>query len=736
MSKALKLEKLRSGVVLLTIDLPDSKLNFMSEPVLRELQAALDEIEADSSCKGVILVSGKDSGFGAGADVKQIQALQSQPVDQILEAVEAGKAVFSRLAKLNSIAGIHGICYGGFTELALWCRKRVAAKDEENLKTDIQVPEVNLGFLPGWGGTIMIPRMMGLDQGFRFLTGGKGLNGKKAWGLGLVDDVVSRSEMIERCEAILLGAKTRKASRSVKRRALDFLYEGVGKGMYAAGAKAGVNKATGGHMPAPHAILKLAMKAVAADEKDLPGLFYEESLEFARLANTDVSRNLVGIFFGQTEAKKPPVGVTPAVKIRTVGVLGAGTMGAGIAQSAAYKGFKVVLKDIDQGALDKGMRTIRGLFDDLVTRKKLTRAQADERYGNITATLDYADMADCDMVIEAVAEVMKVKKIVRADCDKAINKPYVFASNTSSLLIAEMAEGHVDEKTNVEPAKYPELMVGLHFFNPVHLMPLVEVVKGSTTSDEALATAQLFALKLGKTTVRTNDAPCFVVNRILVPYMREAIIMAQEGVPIEDIEKVAKRFGMKMGPFSLLDAVGLDIAGHVLDTMYGAFGDRMSAPAILDDLKTLELLGQKGGRGFYLYDADGKKVSVKEGKMFRKKKRYVLNPDVIGAIANHSGRNKKTESEIADRLFMVMVAEAARALEEGVIEDPRQLDIAMIFGTGFPPHTGGLMKWADSIGTSLVCQKLEWLSNVCGPNFAPCDLLKRKAETNEPFIAA
>lgn len=730
MSNALTLTKLDSGVMLVTIDLPGSKMNLLSESVLIELNDAIDQIESDTSLRGVIIVSGKEDNFGAGANVEEIQALQSQPAERIYEAVKQGRAIFARLEKLNSIAAIHGISLGGFTELGLACKYRIASDDK---KTQIGLPEIMLGFIPGWGGTVRLPRLIGLANAFPLISTGKNTAAKKAWRLGMVDEVVEREKLVARAEEILLSGKPRRSNPSMKEKAARAFFDGPGKGLFASMAAKQVYAATRGKMPAPPEALKVCVKAVSGSRE---AAFEAESLAFAKLATTEVSRNLVGIFFAQTESKKMPDGATPAVDVKTVGVLGAGVMGAGIAQSAAYKGYKVILKDIDQEALDRGMKSIGKLFAELVKRRKMTQAEADEFLANITPTLDYADMAECDMVIEAVAEVMKVKKIVRGELDKVIKKPYVFASNTSSLSIGEMAEGHQDDKLTVEPAKYPELVVGLHFFNPVHKMPLVEVVRGSTSSPEALACAKAFALKLGKTTVTTNDAPGFVVNRILAPYMLEAIKMAQEGVPMADIEKAAKNFGIKMGPFTLLDEVGLDIAGHVIDTLNGALGDRMSRPEILADLEALNLLGRKGGRGFYLYKEDGSRVSVKEGKAFRKKKRYVFNPDVVAAIEKRTKVNKKLEGEIQDRLFLAMVAEAARCIEENVVDDPSQLDLAMIFGTGFPPHVGGVLSWADSMGTGLVCQKLRWLSQVAGENYAPCELLREKGATNEPFVGA
>lgn len=721
MNKAVTLKMLDSGVARLTIDLPDSKMNLLSESVLKELSDALDTIEGDSSVKGVIIVSGKEDNFGAGANVEEIQALQSRPAIEIYQASEMGKQLFARIEKLNSVAAINGISLGGFTELALACRYRIATADR---KTKIGVPEVQLGFLPGWGGTVRLPRLIGLMPAFDLISTGKQVDAHKAWRLGLVDETVANEELLERAESLLLSGKPKRYRPRFKEKLVRCLRErllegtSLGRKVFASMAKKGIYAATRGKYPAPGEALKVCLLSLSGSRDKA---FEAESQAFARLAATDVSRNLVGVFFAQTESKKAPAGVKPTIKVKTVGVIGAGVMGAGIAQAAAYSGYRVVLKDIDQGALDKGMETIRGLFEGLVAKRKLSRAEADAMLSAVKPTLSYDDMKDCDLVIEAVVEVMKVKKIVRSDLEKAITKPFIFATNTSSLSVSEMAEG----------ARHSDMVVGIHFFNPVHKMPLVEIVRGATTSDETLAAAQGFALKLGKTTVTTGDAPGFVVNRILTPYMREAIVMLEEGVPLEDIEKAAQQFGMRMGPFTLLDEVGLDIAGHVINTLHNAFGERLAPPAILTELQEHKLLGKKGGKGFYLYDAKGKRKSVMEGKMFRKKKRYIVNPDVLNAVK--APVRKKTLGEIQDRLFLAMVAEAARCLQEGVVTDASQLDLSMIFGTGFPPFLGGVLRYADSMGLELACQKLSYLSQVAGENYAPCDLLRQKAAENGCF---
>jgi len=419
-----------------------------------------------------------------------------------------------------------------------------------------------------------------------------------------------------------------------------------------------------------------------------------------------VSKNLVNIFFAQTESKKARNNAAPALKIKKIGVIGAGVMGAGIAQAAAYSGYEVVLKDIKQEALDAGMATVKGLFDGLVAKKKLSATEGAARLAAVRPTLDYADMADCDMVIEAVVEVMKVKKIVLADLEKVIKKPFIFATNTSSLSISEMASA----------ARNPELVVGVHFFNPVHKMPLVEIIYGATTSDGAAAAAQEFSVKLGKTTVFCLDRAGFIVNAILTPYLLEAVKLLEQGVAPEEIEKTMQSFGMPMGPLTLLDEVGLDVAGHVARVLHNAFGDRLNPPTLLKKVDDAKLVGKKGGEGIYAY-AEGKRAGI--------------NPKVQAWIT--ATPVKKQKGEIQDRLALAMVNEAARVLESGIVSDPRTLDLAMIFGTGFPPFLGGPLRYADSVGIKVVHQKLEMLSKVAGENYAPCQLIKDMAARGQAF---
>ncbi|MBS1990104.1 MAG: enoyl-CoA hydratase/isomerase family protein [Cyanobacteria bacterium SZAS LIN-3] len=706
MANIVKLSMLDGGIALITIDTPNSKLNVLSEDFFAEFAATLDGLEARKDLNGLIIASGKEDNFFAGADVKQIRELQKQPAHLIYEASKAGKAAFNRIAQLPypTVAAINGTCLGGGLELSLACKYRLASTSP---KTQLGLPETQLGFLPGWGGTIRLPRLIGLQQGFTLISTGNKVDAHKAWKLGLVDETTAPADLIKRASEIIRVGRVNRFKKPIKVATTEKLLETKpGRAIFQKMATGQVMAATKGKYPAPLEALKVIL---ATWNMPMDKAFEVESQAFAKLAVTPVSRALVGIFFADTESKKMPEGVKPSIDVKTVGVLGAGVMGGGIAQAAAYAGYKVVLKDVEQGALDKGMANIKALFDGLVQKRKMSQAEADMKFGAITATINYGDMADCDLVIEAVVEKMAVKKAVIAELEKVIAKPFVFASNTSSLSVDEMAKA----------AKNPANVVGLHFFNPVHKMKLVEVVAADTTSNETLALAKAFGMKVGKTTVVTNDGPGFVVNRVLAPYMKEAILLLEAGVPAEEIDKAATKFGMPMGPIALLDEVGLDIVTHVINVMHAALGERLAPPAIVSTIQQLKLLGKKGGKGMYLYDEKGKRAG--------------FNPDIQAAIK--APARSMTVNAIQDRLFLPMVNEAALCLQEGIITDPSQLDLAMIFGTGFAPFLGGVLGYADSIGIKTLHQRLEHMSKVNGDNYKPAQLIIDKAAKGEAFYS-
>lgn len=703
--KAVTLEVNKNNVAVVTVNLPGSEVNLLSSKVLAELNVAIEKIALMPQLKGAIFISGKKDNFFAGADVKEIQKLQSEQEIFAKQASDMGKVVFDKLEKLpiRVVAAINGVCVGGGMEFALACHYRIATSSK---KTMLGLPEVKLGFIPGWGANYRLAKLIGLQNALQIIPAGQIVPAKKAWKFGMIDEVVEPASLLERAEEVVLTGRVKRAKQPFKAMAMKMLMEGNPLGRHFLGDMAlkMTKRQTKGKFPAPVEAVKIIMKT-ATDTKEKS--FARESNAFAALAATDVSKNLVGIFFAQNESKTTPNKMKPSIKVQTFGVLGTGVMGAGIAQAAAKAGYKVVIKDVNEEFLAKGMATIRGLFETLVERRKMTQEEMDACLKSITTTTSYEPFSECDMVLEAVKEDLAVKKSVLADLEKAIKKPFIFATNTSSLSVTAMAEG----------ARNPELVVGVHFFNPVHKMPLVEIVRGKQTSDEAVAAAMIFAMKLGKTTVVTGDSAGFVVNRILTPYLREAIVLLEEGVAPADIEKAMKDFGMPMGPLTLMDEVGLDIGAKVVDVLHEAFGDRLKPPAILASLAGLKLLGKKGGKGLYLYDATGK--------------RGEFNPEILAAVK--AKPVKKDKTEIQNRMVLLMLNEAVKCLEEGVITDPAQLDLAMIFGTGFPPFRGGILRYADQTGVKVVADSLQSLSQVAGENYKPAKMLLSKAEKGENF---
>lgn len=703
LEKDMQLDVLDSGIACISINLRGNKVNTLGRESMNELSDILTRVKSDTKIKGLVISSGKHDSFIAGADVKEIQQIQSRSLNDAYEASKLGKELFKQIAGLpyNTVAAINGDCLGGGTELALACKYRVASKNAK-----IGLPETQLGFIPGWGGCVRLPKLIGVARALEMIMSGKVLSAREAQKYGLVNLITESDKLLSEAMRVAREGAPLSITMSSQEKIQQILLETNPFGLKIMRdiAYKGMMAKTKGKYPAVKEALNVIIKSASVPE----GKAFEiESAAFAQLAMTQVSRNLVGIFFAQQESKKLPVKLADNQKICTVGVLGAGVMGAGIAQVAAKAGYKVIVKDVKQEFVDKGKATITKLFSGLVERRKMSQEEMDTIMKSMVFTTDYAPLSDCDLVIEAVIEDLEAKKKVLAELEAVISKDFVFASNTSSLSITKMAEA----------ARKPASVVGVHFFNPVHKLPLVEIVKARQTDKETVALAMSFAMKLGKTTVVTGDAPGFVVNRILAPYMREAAVLAEQGVPIEDIDKAMKAFGMPMGPMALLDEVGLDIAGKVVHVMYDALGDRFAEPGLMKAIRDLKLLGKKGGKGIYLYGEKDKPAGV--------------NPDLQAQIKAQPKKLQK--SQIQDRLVLLMLNEAARILEEAIVEEPSQLDLAIIFGTGFAPFEGGILRYADSQGIRTLCDKLELLAEVEGKRYEPCDLLRKKARARENF---
>ncbi len=704
--KDMQLDILDSGIACLSIDLRNSKVNTLGRESMGELADLLELLEKDSKVKGLVISSGKHESFIAGADVKEIQEIQKRSLAEAHEASKLGKDLFARIAALpyNTVAAINGICLGGGAELTLACKYRVASKNAK-----IGLPETKLGFIPGWGGTVRLPRLVGIAKALDLILSGKILSADRAAKAGLIHEVVDSKDLLARAMQIAREGGARSSKKeSLTESIMKLLLESnnLGRSIIRDMAYKSMMAQTKGKYPAHKEALDLVIKSMGMPENKA---FELESAVFARLAMTDVSRNLLGIFFAQNESKKLPLELKEAQKVKTMAVLGAGVMGAGIAQAAAKAGYRVFVKDVKAEFLEKGKETVRKLFAGLVEKKRMKQEEMDKIMSEMVFATEYAPLKDCDLVIEAVIEDLEAKKTVLKELEAVIEKDFVFASNTSSLSVSKMAA----------EARNPEKVVGIHFFNPVHKMPLVEIVKAEKTDDETLALAMDFAMKLDKTTVISKDSPGFIVNRILAPYMREAAVLAGEGVPVEEIDRAMKYFGMPMGPMALLDEVGLDIAAKVVHVMYEALGERMAEPSLMAEIAKLKLLGKKGGKGIYLYN--------------EKQKPDGVNPDFQACIKAES--RKIQRGQIQDRLVLLMLNEAVRCLEEGIVEDASQLDLALIFGIGFPPFEGGILKYADSKGVGLLCDKLELLAQVEGSRYKPCELLKKHANERLKFYS-
>jgi 3-hydroxyacyl-CoA dehydrogenase / enoyl-CoA hydratase / 3-hydroxybutyryl-CoA epimerase len=695
---ALTLEISGDGVAWLVFDRPDARLNILSSGVMARLNGLLDEIDSgirDGRVTAVVVRSGKDGSFIAGADVREIAGVTDAATAR--QGAELGQQVFLRLDRLPvpTVAAVDGICLGGGTELILACDARIASDRPE---TKIGLPEVRLGIIPGWGGTTRLPRVIGLSDALGMILTGTNVSARKAQRIGLISERMHAGVLYDRARALALelaaGKHLHETKKPLVKRALDGTP--IGRRVVFRQARKQVLKETQGNYPAPLAALDVVRRSRKLSLEDALAV---EAEAVGRLAVGDVAHNLTHVFHLLEAAKKagPSVAARPTDR---VAVLGAGVMGGGIAQLLAYRGVEVRLKDINADALGLGLRHARQMFERLQRRGRLERRDVQRHMDAIAPTLEYSGFATVDVVIEAVVERMEVKQQVLRETEAHVREGCVLTTNTSSLSVSEM------QRALQRPADF----AGMHFFNPVHRMPLVEVIRGEATSDEALATVIALTRRLDKTPVVVRDGPGFLVNRILAPYLNEAAWLLAEGAAIEQVDRTLRRFGMPMGPYRLLDEVGLDVARHAGAVMTEAFGERLQPPAPMTALAQTDLLGRKGGRGFYRYE-DGREKGV--------------NEDIYARLADSipARRREVDEQDILDRTLLVMVNEAARVLEDGIVETPGEVDLAMITGTGFPPFRGGLLRWADSVGMETVRQKLQELEVLHGSRFAPADLI-------------
>jgi 3-hydroxyacyl-CoA dehydrogenase / enoyl-CoA hydratase / 3-hydroxybutyryl-CoA epimerase len=700
---------LDDDILVVTIDAPGAPVNTLSPALASEFEDVFRRAQDDTLIKGVVLISGKPDGFIAGADIEQFPSLRTAADAEGISRM--GQDLLRRLELLRVpvVAAIHGACLGGGLETALACRYRVCT---DHPKTTLALPEVQLGLIPGMGGTQRLPRRVGLQAALDMILTGRSVRAKRALQTGLVDEMVHpailRAVSIERARA--LGAGTLKPSRSGGHGPTSLLLERnpIGRSVVFKKARESVTEKTHGHYPAPLA----ALDAVQAGySRGFDEGLREESRLFGEMAMTDVSRQLVFLFFASNSLKKDPGIDDPNAprprEIHTLGVLGAGFMGAGIASIAVQQGTSVRLKDTDTARIGKGLASIRGVLQERLTRRQITRQQFEDYLSLVGGTTNYSGFESADLVVEAVFEDLALKRRVLEEVEPAIDSTAVYASNTSTIPIGRIAE----------VAKYPERVLGMHFFSPVHRMPLLEVIVTPSTSPEATVTAVAYGKSVGKTVIVVNDGPGFYTTRTLSAYMNEAGRLLDEGASIEGIDDALVDFGFPVGPITLLDEVGIDVGGKVGLVLSEAFGARMEPSDAMRRVVASGRTGRKGGRGFYQYDADGKKGSVDEAIY-----------EVIGGE-----RREMTPTEITERCVLAMVNEAARCLEEGIVRSPRDGDIGAVFGIGFPPFRGGPFRHVDSVGADHIVGQLEELNVRFEPRFEPAQLLVSMAEGRKVF---
>ncbi|HET8702174.1 MAG TPA: fatty acid oxidation complex subunit alpha FadJ [Nitrococcus sp.] len=710
--EALSLAVRDDGIACISIDCPGQSQNTLGRDEMRAASRLLDRLERDELIKGLIFMSAKAGSFIAGADIHLIESCKSAEEASTLAA--EGQQIFERIATfpLPTVAAIDGVCLGGGLELALACQARVCTDSDQ---TRLGLPEVQLGLLPGGGGTQRLPRLIGVPAALDLMLTGRRLRSAQAQRLGLVDDRVPASILLEAALQLV-----RICQRGKVRRSSGWLHgltswvlggNPWGRGMVLKQARQQVEARTKGNYPAPLRIIDCVEHGMSTGIAQ--GL-KAEATAFGELVMTPQARQLIRLYFATAAMKKDTGVADPDVKPRTVrriGVLGAGLMGAGISFVTVNRAKVAVrLKDIDPKRLSSGLRYINERIDERLRRHSITRFEAERERHRVTPTLDYSGYGGLDLVIEAVFEDLELKQQMLREVEASCSEDTLFASNTSSLPLARIAQA----------AKRPQNVIGLHYFSPVERMPLVEVIAHEYTAAEVIATAMAFARAQGKTPIAVRDGAGFYVNRILAPYLSEAAHLLEEGVAVDRIDQALVRFGFPVGPFKLLDEVGIDITAKVAPVLYEAFGERMQPVSVIERLLEADRLGKKNGRGFYRY---GGKLSGKEVD------------EGVYRLLGVTPHEEMTDAAIVERTLFPMLNEAARCLDEGIIGGARDGDVGAVFGIGFPPFRGGPFRYMDALGLDTVASTLEGFESSLGSRYAPVAAITAMARDQRRFYA-
>ena len=691
-----------SGIAVLTFDRPNSAANIFDERTLEELNEHLNFLESEKGLNGLVIRSAKPKIFIAGADLNSFT--QDTRAERIAMAVERGQKTFDRIGRLPypTVATIHGVALGGGFEVALACDYRVASSDSA---TKVGLPETNLGLLPAWGGSTRLPKLIGLPNALEAILTGRQYAAKQALKIGMVDAVAHPQRMAE------VAAKMIQESRGKKR---SYKLHIANRSPLSKIVKSQVEKKTlaktRGHYPAPLKALEVACASLTVSHEQS---LANEKNYLVELALTETTQNLIGIFFLQERAKKlrlpadvQPVADAPAKTIKKALVVGAGLMGAGIAQWLSSRGIRVLLKDIGPAPLGKGMQSIAKIYREAVKRHLFSEVDAQNAYDRIVPIYEEVPLREVDLVMEAAVENLELKQQIFSSLESRVSPGTILASNTSALSIDALAAS----------LAHPERVVGIHFFNPVHRMQLVEIVRGTKTDGPTLTAALRFVKDIGKLPVLVRDSPGFLVNRILLPYMIEAVRLFAGGHRVEKIDRVMLDFGMPMGPLRLTDEVGLDVSEHVAKDLVQRVKHLPPPDETIEKMMDKAWLGRKSGKGFYDYSSGEKEK---------------INPQLSGfqpaepAVVN--------EGDLRDRLVLLMVNEAARTLEEKVVDAPEDADFGMIMGTGWAPFRGGPLRFADHLGVPTVVSRLNNLRDRVGAYFEPCSLLADMATRGGSF---
>jgi 3-hydroxyacyl-CoA dehydrogenase / enoyl-CoA hydratase / 3-hydroxybutyryl-CoA epimerase len=693
------------GVLIVKLDTPGEKVNKLNEPMIEEFSALLDRLESDDSLEGALLISGKDNNFIAGADIEMFRTRETAA--ELSELSRIGHEILLRVenSKKPIVAGIHGSCMGGGTELALACHYRIVS---DHSSTKIGLPEVKLGLLPGMGGTQRLPRLIGIQKALTYMLTGKNMYSYQARKTGFANETVHQHAVSDAGINAVKKLQEKKFDQPDNRSLAEKALEGnpIGRRIIFNQALQQTVGRTKGNYPAPPKIIESVKFGYNNGLKK--GLKNESKL-FGELAVTPESRALVQLFFAMNSAKKNPL-EEQIRNVRRIGVLGAGLMGSGITEVSIDKGYHVWLKDQSLENAIKGEAEIQKNLQQKVSKRILSGFEKDEKMSLVHPTVSYDGFDKIDLVIEAVFEDLELKQNIVKDVENNAHDETIFASNTSSIPITDIAA----------KAKRPENVIGMHYFSPVQKMPLLEIIKTDKTADWVIATAYDVGLKQDKTVIVVNDGPGFYTTRILAPFMNEALLLLEEGAAIEQLDRAMKQFGFPVGPVALFDEVGIDVGAHVAETL----SDKFETRGAKTSKKAKELVeagykGRKNKKGFYRYEKGSKKKKE-------------INPEIYEFFG---GANRKSfkDDEIQQRLSLMMVNEAVYCLQENILLSPADGDLGAILGLGFPPFLGGPFRYIDREGADTIVKRMEVLQKEHGARFKPADLLLEKSKKNQDF---